>query len=102
MSETIKSPGSLAALRREYSMCALNEADVAANPIDQFHRWFADARVASLCEPNAMTLPLEGGCSTGAPLISDSYSARSTNTLTRIRSLIMLGALLALSSWCSG
>jgi|SRR5205085_7213424 len=34
----------------------LNEANVAADPIEQFARWFADANAAGLKLPNAMTL----------------------------------------------
>lgn len=43
-------------LRVDYGIGALNESDVAADPIDQFARWFSDAQVAGIAEPNAMTL----------------------------------------------
>jgi pyridoxamine 5'-phosphate oxidase len=43
-------------LRKEYSQGALNEADVDADPIQQFRRWFAEAIAAGVPEPNAMTL----------------------------------------------
>jgi pyridoxamine 5'-phosphate oxidase len=47
---------SLAALRQEYALGALNEADVDSDPIRQFQRWLAEAIKAELPEPNAMTL----------------------------------------------
>jgi len=43
-------------LRREYETVGLNETDVAADPMEQFGRWFAEAVAAGLEEPNAMTL----------------------------------------------
>ena len=46
----------LAALRRDYALSSLAEADVDPSPIRQFHRWFADATAAAVLEPNAMTL----------------------------------------------
>ena len=46
----------LAALRRSYERSALDEADLAPDPVTQFLRWFDDAVDAGLTEPNAMTL----------------------------------------------
>jgi pyridoxamine 5'-phosphate oxidase len=46
----------LAALRRDYALSSLTEADVDPDPIRQFERWFADAVSAQVPEPNAMTL----------------------------------------------
>jgi pyridoxamine 5'-phosphate oxidase len=46
----------IADLRREYMRETLDEAEVAADPIRQFERWFAEAAKAELPEPNAMTL----------------------------------------------
>ena len=46
----------LADLRRTYARAALDEADVNADPIAQFRRWFQDALDARVLEPNAMTL----------------------------------------------
>jgi pyridoxamine 5'-phosphate oxidase len=46
-------------MRREFTRAGLVEGDLAADPIDQFARWFKDARDASpgdWFEPNAMTL----------------------------------------------
>lgn len=44
-------------LRQEYSSGKLHRADLAADPIDQFARWFAEAKACEfLVEPNAMTL----------------------------------------------
>lgn len=44
------------ALRKEYTRSGLNERDVHPDPVEQFRRWFDDARAADLPEPNAMTL----------------------------------------------
>ena len=46
----------LADLRRDYSRAAFDETKAAADPIEQFRRWFSDASRAELPEPNAMTL----------------------------------------------
>jgi len=47
---------SLADLRRDYSLAGLNEADLAANPIQQFDKWFQEALAAEIVEPNAMVI----------------------------------------------
>lgn len=54
--EQVSDADALAALRTEYALAALGERDVAAEPIEQFRRWFAQAREAAVREPNAMTL----------------------------------------------
>jgi pyridoxamine 5'-phosphate oxidase len=46
----------LADLRREYSLSGLRRADLNANPIAQFQKWFDEALKAQLIEPSAMTL----------------------------------------------
>ena len=46
----------LAALRREYGVVGLTEADADPDPFGMFRRWFADAQAAHLHEPNAMVL----------------------------------------------
>ena len=43
-------------MRREYTRAALAEADVDADPVVQFGRWFEQAEPAGLLEPHAMTL----------------------------------------------
>ena len=43
-------------MRREYTRAALAEADVDADPVVQFGRWFEQAQEAGLLEPTAMTL----------------------------------------------
>ena len=43
-------------MRREYAREALAEADVDANPVSQFGRWFEKAEEAGRLEPTAMTL----------------------------------------------
>lgn len=46
----------LADLRRDYAGSSLQEADVDADPIVQFTRWFEQALAAEVPEPNAMTV----------------------------------------------
>ncbi|MBA2345902.1 MAG: pyridoxamine 5'-phosphate oxidase [Rubrobacter sp.] len=43
-------------LREEYTRAGLSEPDVAADPIEQFRRWFDETMNAGLHEPNAMTV----------------------------------------------
>jgi pyridoxamine 5'-phosphate oxidase len=43
-------------MRQVYALGGLYEADVAADPVEQFRRWFDDAVAAGLPEPNAMVL----------------------------------------------
>jgi pyridoxamine 5'-phosphate oxidase len=43
-------------LRREYARASLDVADVDADPVAQFRRWFSEAEQAAILEPNAMTL----------------------------------------------
>ena len=47
---------SIAAIRTDYKKLALNEADVAKDPIDQFRRWWDEAIKSEIEEVNAMTL----------------------------------------------
>jgi pyridoxamine 5'-phosphate oxidase len=46
----------IADLRRDYRLATLTEAHVAANPFEQFGKWFNEALAAELPEANAMTL----------------------------------------------
>ncbi|MEM7042983.1 MAG: pyridoxamine 5'-phosphate oxidase [Pseudomonadota bacterium] len=50
----------LAAMREDYRQGGLHEADVAADPIAQFQRWFDDAVEGGVYEPNGMTLATVG------------------------------------------
>jgi len=47
---------SIADIRKDYTLHSLNEENVAADPIDQFARWWNDALNSEIAEPNAMTL----------------------------------------------
>jgi pyridoxamine 5'-phosphate oxidase len=47
---------SVADLRREYSAESLLESDVAANPVDQFEKWWLQVLKSQVVEPNAMTI----------------------------------------------
>lgn len=43
-------------LRRDYTRASLDERDVAADPLEQFQKWFEEALNSNVLEPNAMTL----------------------------------------------
>lgn len=43
-------------LRQEYRSATLSEKDVAPDPMSQFSKWFSEALVSGIKEPNAMTL----------------------------------------------
>ena len=47
---------SISHIRKEYSLKALNEKDVAPHPIDQFSVWWEEAMQSDILEVNAMTL----------------------------------------------
>jgi pyridoxamine 5'-phosphate oxidase len=47
--------------RVQYETAGLDVADVAADPMEQWHRWHTDAFDAGLVEPNAMTLATVDG-----------------------------------------
>lgn len=46
----------IAAIRKDYTLHALNEDDVTEHPIDQFKIWWHDAEQSQVLEWNAMTL----------------------------------------------
>ena len=50
----------LAALRKSYELAELDEEASAAEPMQQFERWLAEAIAAQVPEPNAMTLATVG------------------------------------------
>jgi pyridoxamine 5'-phosphate oxidase len=64
MSTGLPPASQVAALRRDYMQRALNEADLAPDPFQQFARWFQEALdCPAIAEPNAMvlaTVSLEG------------------------------------------
>ncbi len=47
---------SISDLRRDYSMESLLETDVAADPVEQFEKWWQQVLKSQVVEPNAMTL----------------------------------------------
>lgn len=47
-------------IRREYLYASMNEADLAADPIAQFARWYEAAGQAGIDLPNAMSLATSG------------------------------------------
>lgn len=50
----------LAARRVDYESAGLDVADVAADPLTQWQRWYSDAASAGVTEPNAMTVATVG------------------------------------------
>ena len=46
----------VAGMRRQYSAVGLAEADLAAEPMDQFAHWLAEAAAVGVDEPNAMVV----------------------------------------------
>jgi pyridoxamine 5'-phosphate oxidase len=50
----------LASRRVQYETAGLDVGDVAADPVTQWQRWYADASVAGVTEPNAMTVATVG------------------------------------------
>jgi pyridoxamine 5'-phosphate oxidase len=46
----------LSDLRRNYQFAGLRRAQLAADPLVQFEKWFTEAQQAAVVEPNAMTL----------------------------------------------
>jgi len=46
----------IADIRKDYKLASLEEVDVAANPFDQFTRWWNEAIASQIDEVNAMTL----------------------------------------------
>jgi pyridoxamine 5'-phosphate oxidase len=68
----------LARLRVEYKRAAFSERDAAANPFEQFTRWFDEALAAAVPEPNAMTLATvdEAGRPSARIVLLKSFDAR--------------------------
>ena len=54
--ESSEGPIDLPTMRWEYETTGITAADLAADPIEQFHRWMADAVHGGLFEPNAMVV----------------------------------------------
>lgn len=46
----------LSSIRQDYTLSALEESSVSADPIQQFQKWFEEALRAEVAEVNAMTL----------------------------------------------
>ena len=82
--------GELFARRVQYETAGLDVADVAADPIEQWRRWYDDAASAGVTEPNAMVSPpppptagpTPASCSSAA---STSGASSSTPTTTARR-----------------
>ena len=50
----------IAAIREDYGKYKLDKNDVLSDPIEQFQRWFKEARHAEVVEPNSMVLATVG------------------------------------------
>ena len=90
-----------ASLRREYAEGGLAEADLAADPVTMFRRWFDAATTAGLYEPNAMvlsTVSADGRPSSRMVLLKG-FSAAGFVFFTNLGS--RKGAELAVNPWCS-
>jgi pyridoxamine 5'-phosphate oxidase len=75
-------------LRVDYARGELLESSVAADPFDQFSRWFADAQAAKLLEPNAMTLGTVGadGIPSGRIVLMKAFDERGFTFFTNYAS----------------
>jgi pyridoxamine 5'-phosphate oxidase len=57
MSTVLLPTAEISAMRRDYMQRALDEADLAPDPVQQFARWFQEAvSCSAIAEPNAMVL----------------------------------------------
>jgi pyridoxamine 5'-phosphate oxidase len=79
---------SVADLRREYRRAELRREDLAGTPVEQFRRWFEQARSAELTEPNAMTLATAdaAGRVTARTVLLKAYDERGFVFFTNYRS----------------
>jgi pyridoxamine 5'-phosphate oxidase len=78
----------VADLRKDYGQARLDETDVAADPIDQFTRWFEEALKAEVNEPNAMCLSTVGedGRPTSRIVLVKQFDARGFTWYTNYAS----------------
>ena len=60
MPDAVRHPD-VAELRRNYTRDGLSRAELAADPVAQFRRWFTQAVEAQIIEPNAMVLGTTDG-----------------------------------------
>jgi pyridoxamine 5'-phosphate oxidase len=78
----------VADLRKDYGQARLDESDVAADPIDQFTRWFEEALKAEVNEPNAMSVATvdEDGRPTSRIVLVKQFDARGFTWYTNYES----------------
>jgi pyridoxamine 5'-phosphate oxidase len=79
----------IADLRKEYQLQSLSEADVAADPIDQFKKWWDEAVQAEIGEVNAMTLATAStdGVPSARIVLLKGFSQHGFNFFTNYHSL---------------
>lgn len=79
----------LAARRVQYESAGLDVADVAADPVAQWHRWYGDAATAGVAEPNAMVVATVD--SSGAPdarfVLARGFDERGVVFYTNLKSV---------------
>jgi len=79
---------SLEELRWDYHANTLRRKDLAADPLHQFKKWFADALAAEIREPNAMTLSTIGldGYPTARTVLMKDYTDDGVTFFTNYES----------------
>ena len=87
--------------RKEYRAGELLEADVSADPVEQFGRWFADAERAGVPEPTAMTVATadKAGRPSARVVLLKGFDARGFTFYTNYTS--QKGRQLAENPWAS-
>lgn len=75
-------------LRSEYAGAPFDEASAAADPIEQFRRWFEDAVATGIADPNAMTLATvgAGGMPSARVVLLKGYGAEGFDFYTHYSS----------------
>ena len=78
----------VAALRRDYALAGLDEADLAPTWHEQLARWLADAVAAQLVEPNAVVLgtATPDGVPSGRTVLLKGFDARGLVVFTNLTS----------------
>jgi pyridoxamine 5'-phosphate oxidase len=88
MSDPIPTVPDVAAMRRQYKLGALHEAEMNPDPIAQFTAWLRDAVGTGMADPTAMSLATAG--SDGRPLVRSvllkNYDARGFVFYTNLES----------------
>lgn len=78
----------LAARRVQYETAGLDVVDVAADPVEQWHRWYDEAASAGVTEPNAMVLATvdRGGAPDARFVLARGFDERGVVFYTNLQS----------------